>query len=773
MKNFVDKIENFKIKQAEFITIHKPLFFRIYNNEEFENLNQLLSTPGIMVIDFILDQIKELIKCKNPSKKYTPSELETEVAKHIGTLSVYEYGVWVHYPWTNRVVHVLDEEEFIDVRTSRNQNKITKEERDILSQKKIGVIGLSVGQSVSVTLAMERVCNEIRLADFDLLELTNLNRIRTGVHNLGLPKVYSVAREISEIDPYLKVTCFPEGLTEKNMDKFFLEGGKLDLLLEESDGFDIKILSRYKARELGIPVVMEASDRCTVDVERFDLEPNRSILHGLVDYLDINKLKQLKTTEEKIPYMLDVLGIETSSLRLKASMLEIEQTINTWPQLASAVTMGGGIATDVSRRLLLNQFTDSGRYHLDIEELIGNKKTNQIERIESTVLKESLTQSEMESLVLKLNIPIDEHRLVPTESQIQLIVEAATKAPSGGNAQAWKWYYSKGNLYLFHDISRSESLLDFDQLASYISFGAATENLILKSHEINLNPELILFPLTTELRVICQFTFLKEQFISTKNSYDYLVSEIETRLTNRTISERKLIAPHLLEELKQVAGSIDGAQLQIIDSIDEIEKIAHIVSSVERLRIMHKRGHSDFVNEIRWTDEENELKRDGIDLNILDIHATAKAGLVVAKNWDVINTLKKWGKGSIFGKSSNVSVLSSSAMCLITMPEYSPINYFNAGRSMQRTWLTANKLNISLQPISAATFFFARLIKGNGEELDNDTQKELKQLREVFLNVMKLDSIAANDIFLFKLSIANQPKIKALRRILEDVLIYG
>jgi hypothetical protein len=434
--------------------------------------------------------------------------------------------------------------------------------------------------------------------------------------------------------------------------------------------------------------------------------------------------------------------------------------------------MGGGIATDVSRRLLLNQFTDSGRYHLDIEELIGNKKINQIESIESPILKESLTQSEMESIVLKLNIPIDEHRITPTESQIQLMVEAATKAPSGGNAQAWKWYYSKGNLYLFHDISRSESLLDFDQLASYISFGAATENLILKSHEINLNPELILFPLTSEPRVICQFVFLKEKFIATKNSYDHLVSEIETRLTNRTISERKQIAPNVLEELKQVASSIDGAQLKIIDSIDEIEKIAHIVSSVERLRMMHKRGHSDFVNEIRWTDEENELKRDGIDLNILDINATAKAGLVVAKNWEVINTLKNWGKGSVFGKLSNVSVLSSSAMCLITMPAYSPINYFNAGRSLQRTWLTANKLNISLQPLSAATFFFARLIKGNGEELDNDTQKELKQLREVFLNVMKLDSIATNDIFLFKLSIANQPKIKALRRKLEDVLIY-
>lgn len=86
--------------------------------------------------------------------------------------------------------------------------------------------------------------------------------------------------------------------------------------------------------------------------------------------------------------MLDVLGIDTASVRLKASMLEIEQTINTWPQLASAVTMGGGITADVSRRMLLNQFTDSGRYYVDIEEIIGNK-TKTDNKIQHEVATES------------------------------------------------------------------------------------------------------------------------------------------------------------------------------------------------------------------------------------------------------------------------------------------------------------------------------------------------------------------------------------------------
>lgn len=332
--------------------ISNPVFFRLKIEKDQTKLKELLTNNcDIVVFDEILGQVQELVKSKNPKTIYSKSDLTNAAKDHIGNVPYEQYGVWVYYPWAKRLVHILDEEEFVFVRTSRNQYKITPEEKEILSKKIIGVIGLSVGQSVSVTLAMERVCGELRLADFDILELTNLNRIRTGVHNLGIAKVYSVAREIAEIDPFIRVKCFAEGLTEQNMDDFFTADGKLDLLVEESDGFDIKVLCRYKARELRVPVIMEASDKCMIDVERFDLEPNRSILHGLLDHLDIDTLKKLKTNEEKIPYMLDILGLDTASLRLKASMLEIEQTVNTWPQLASAVTMGGGITADISRRI--------------------------------------------------------------------------------------------------------------------------------------------------------------------------------------------------------------------------------------------------------------------------------------------------------------------------------------------------------------------------------------------------------------------------------------
>ena len=163
---------------------YKPIFYHIHDLNEKLSFEKLIESDGIFLYDELYDQLKELIKSRNPKVKLTDAEYKAMIARHVGPVSMEEYGVWVYYPWSGRVVHMLDEEEFIELRTSANKNKITIAERELLAKKKVGVIGLSVGQSVATTLALERSCGELRIADFDTLELNNLNRIRTGVHNL-------------------------------------------------------------------------------------------------------------------------------------------------------------------------------------------------------------------------------------------------------------------------------------------------------------------------------------------------------------------------------------------------------------------------------------------------------------------------------------------------------------------------------------------------------------------------------------------------------------
>ncbi len=182
---------------SETNSVYQPVFFRIALSSDKDALNKLFEENNVLFIhDEIYGQLQELIKSKNPSVRIKGDEYETLISKHLKGKSFDEYGVWVYYPWSQRLVHLLDEDEFVEVRTNRNRYKITKAEQDKLLTKKIGIVGLSVGQSIALTMAIERTCGELRLADFDTAELSNLNRIRAGVQNLGLNKTVIAAREI-------------------------------------------------------------------------------------------------------------------------------------------------------------------------------------------------------------------------------------------------------------------------------------------------------------------------------------------------------------------------------------------------------------------------------------------------------------------------------------------------------------------------------------------------------------------------------------------------
>jgi len=352
----------------------RPVVFRWRHDHERQACIEVIRRePGLRIFDTLLFQLQDLLRSRHPEWSIPPDELDRFVHAHLNGASREEYGAWVHYPWSGRLVHLLDREEFIELRTNRNRYKITPQEQAVLASKRVGVVGLSVGQSIALTLVLERSCGEIRLADFDAVDLSNLNRIRTGVHNLGVPKVIVTAREIAEIDPYVSVTIFAEGLTPDNLQSYFSAGGGLDVVVEECDSLDIKVLVRHAARRHRIPVVMATSDRGMLDIERFDLEPERPLFHGLAGDLEPVSLRGL-TTEQKLPIVLRINGAETLSTRLRASMVEIGQTLSTWPQLASAVTLGGGVATEAVRRILLHDNAPSGRYFLDVEDMMPSAR---------------------------------------------------------------------------------------------------------------------------------------------------------------------------------------------------------------------------------------------------------------------------------------------------------------------------------------------------------------------------------------------------------------
>lgn len=427
--------------------LYRPRLYDLSLDSDYQHFTTLLeNNTRLECYDTLSEQIKELVRSRNPSVANHSAVLEDLILDHYLSINYDRYGVWVYYSWTESAVRVLPENEFIEVRTSRNQMKITKDEQAYLNTKKIGIVGLSVGQSVAFTLALERCAGELRLADYDTLDLSNLNRLRGKISQLGTNKSVILAREIAELDPFLKIRIYKEGITDENVDEFLAADGGIDLLHEECDDVYVKIMIREKSRSLGIPVIMEASDKCTVDIERFDLDRHRPLLHGMIPNVKSEDLKDLTDPGKAMGLILDMVDVDNLSARVKASIVEIGHTIPTWPQLASAVNLGGGVSADLSRQVLLNNFSHSGRYQVDIDEIFEIPNPGSSFDRE---LPDPLEIKEIISQYHKLN-PESESYLKPEELPFGKWIE-----------ETFNVFDSDGHIFLFgrdKDISRQQQM---------------------------------------------------------------------------------------------------------------------------------------------------------------------------------------------------------------------------------------------------------------------------------------------------------------------------
>ena len=739
---------------------YRPVLFHLSVEHERQALAALERELGgaLEVCDTFRQQLEGLIRARRPRRAPSRQELEAEVAKAAAGRPLAELGVWVYYPWRKCLVHLLDEADFVELRTSRNRYKLTDEEQALLAERRVGIVGLSVGGQVALTMATERICGELRLADFDTLELSNLNRLREGVHNLGVQKTTLAARAIAELDPFLKVTCYEEGLTPENLDAFLTAGGQLDVLVEECDGLAMKLRCRERARELGIPVVMEANDRATLDIERFDREPGRPLLHGLLAGLDLGRIGELRTNDEKVPYLMPMVGESTMSDKLRASLLEVGESIETWPQLASDVVLGAGLVTNVVRRMALGTLNDSGRYFVDLEELVRDRPP----------AVSAVPNDGPVSGVAALPVVTHAAALAPgqcdvSDAALDALLAAAVRAPSGGNEQPWRWAKVGAELWLLPTRPFGDSLLNYRDNATFIALGAAAENVVLRAHALGLGVT-VEAPSREQAQPACRFRFFAGDARprhAERSTWDALVDHLDERHTNRRRVAGGSVAAEALDELTRVVRAEPGFELTFATQRPAIAEVAEVAARADRIRMLHPQGHRDFVREIRWTPEENARERDGIDLSTLDLSAAEHAGLRMLRSPRVPELLRSWRRGHGLEKLTRSALLAASAVGLVTASHDSMGERFAAGRVIERAWLTATRLGLAIQPHTSALFLFARALGGGEADFEADTVGELLGLQARLRGAFKS---AGTELFMFRVFPGCAPLGRSLRR---------
>lgn len=309
-------------------------------------------------VDIFERQSAELAKINNPA---SPGEGSSPAA------------TYVYYPWAKTVLKTVSSDDLLTLRTNRNRELISSEEQAKLYSSVVGIAGMSVGSGIAMGLAYSGISREIKLADNDELDTSNLNRLRESLLDVGQPKAHIAARHIYELDPFSKVHVYDEGVNGGNIDQFFSDP-KIDLVVDEIDDFQMKLELRIKAKELKLPLIMFTSlgDNILVDVERYDTDKDQRLFNGLLRNDQEEKLLNGEISQEDEKRLAVLLvGAEYIPTKALKSVLKIGTELVGRPQLYSTIAVDGGLAAYLIREILLGAPVQAGRYFVKFNELIG------------------------------------------------------------------------------------------------------------------------------------------------------------------------------------------------------------------------------------------------------------------------------------------------------------------------------------------------------------------------------------------------------------------
>jgi hypothetical protein len=189
-------------------------------------------------------------------------------------------------------------------------------------------------------------------------------------------------RRTLEVDPYSDLEAFPAGYTPEIADAFIGTGDteRLAVLVEEMDDLVLKVDIRLKARAAHVPVVMvtDNGDNAILDVERFDLDSDYPLFHGLAGDLAASPA-DLNDPIQRVNVASAIVGSQITP-RTRFSLTQVGRTLPSWPQLGTAATVGGALGALAARYIACGVPLPSGRYRVDLDESLLGARAHETRR---------------------------------------------------------------------------------------------------------------------------------------------------------------------------------------------------------------------------------------------------------------------------------------------------------------------------------------------------------------------------------------------------------
>ncbi len=135
----------------------------------------------------------------------------------------------------------------------RSLGVYSRKEQEKIRNGKIVIVGIGCDGGMDAYIFARMGIGKLKLIDFDINELSNMNRQPMATYSTReLPKVYAAKSIIQDLNPTVEVEAVNAKLTEENA-KNLLRG--YDVALQGMDSLVGRIISHRTAKELGIPTI--------------------------------------------------------------------------------------------------------------------------------------------------------------------------------------------------------------------------------------------------------------------------------------------------------------------------------------------------------------------------------------------------------------------------------------------------------------------------------------------------------------------------------------
>lgn len=292
---------------------------------------------------------------------------------------------------------------------------------------------------------------------------------------------------------------------------------------------------------------------------------------------------------------------------------------------------------------------------------------------------------------------------------IAQILELARWAPSGDNAQCWRFeIVDAATLVVYGSDTREHCLYDFQGRPSQMSLGALIENIVLAASGHGLLVSVARRPAGDDRVPIFDIAFQADPRVAASP----LIDAIPTRRVQRRCLQTRRLSPAEQALLADAVG--EDHEIVWLAGLPAKSRMARLLFANAKIRLTTPEAYPVHRQAIQWRARfsEDRMPDQSLGLDPLTLRIMRWA----MQSWGRVRFLNTFLAGTVLPRIQMdflPAIACAGHFVLVPRRAAADIDdYIAGGRALQRFWLTATRLGLQLQPQMTPLVFAAYVRTG-------------------------------------------------------------